>query len=108
MDGEEFSSVTVHSGVRQGCPLSPTLFALCIDMLLEALHQSLPNDSLIRAFADDIGWYTKDNVGNHIKDDGVEAVRIQARKDVKPFIKTPEKNSPHSQKTHAQNEYVIL
>ncbi|MDC2981231.1 N-acetyl sugar amidotransferase [SAR116 cluster bacterium] len=104
-DGIEM--VMKYDSVR---PSDTDVFLRAVDMteddLLELVRPH--RDPKIWAFADDIGWYTKDNVGNHIKDDGVEAVRIQARKDVKPFIKTPEKNSPHSQKTHAQNEYVIL
>ncbi len=35
--------------------MSPTLFVLCLDMLLDQLAKSLPADSTLRAFADDIG-----------------------------------------------------
>ena len=53
LKGQLFPSVTLLSGVRQGCPLSPTLFALAIDPLLHSLQALLP-EATIRAFADDI------------------------------------------------------
>ena len=49
-----FAGVLVKSGVRQGCPLSGLLFAICIDVLLTKLARVLKNDETIAAFADDI------------------------------------------------------
>ena len=54
--GEKFQSFSLQSGVRQGCPLSPSLFVIVIDLFLVSLQDSCPFGSVrIRAFADDIG-----------------------------------------------------
>ena len=43
----------VYSGVRQGCPLSSTIFILATDCLNRYIHIQLHSDDLFNAFADD-------------------------------------------------------
>ena len=52
--GCSYEEFMMTSGVRQGCPLSPLLFAVTVDLLPGRLTRLFP-DSLIRAVADDIG-----------------------------------------------------
>jgi hypothetical protein len=53
LDGESSKSFKVHSGVRQGCPMSPVLFALALDPFLDHLCRKLPPTDMVRAYADD-------------------------------------------------------
>lgn len=53
-------------------------------------------------------WQTTDNIGNHVADEGVEQARLPLKDNVRPFIVTPEKVSPHAQRAGEQSEYVIL
>ena len=57
--GGEFSGCMMESGVRQGCPLSPLLFAVCVDILLRMLDKRI-DGGIFRAFADDIAAIVQD------------------------------------------------
>lgn len=55
------SKITFNTGVKQGCPLSPVLFDLCIDMLLEKLDKQIHDgynfngmNISAQAYADDL------------------------------------------------------
>ena len=43
----------IGAGIRQGCPISPLLFAVVVDPLLRRLRRALPSDT-VRAYADDL------------------------------------------------------
>ena len=46
--------INLNRGVKQGCPLSPIIFALCFDVLLHKLAHTLGHDHEDFAFADDL------------------------------------------------------
>lgn len=49
-----FPHAPVFSGIKQGDPLSPLLFVICVEALLKALKDALPSPDFARAYADDI------------------------------------------------------
>ena len=50
---QTYEGFQITAGICQGCPLSPLLFAIAIDLFLRRLSRHLPT-AKIRAFADDI------------------------------------------------------
>ena len=53
----------IKSGIRQGCPLSGTIFALLIDPILRMLHHSMgegPGRTTIGDYADDLACVVSD------------------------------------------------
>ena len=61
--GTTFDGFTITSGIRQGCPLSPLLFAAVTDLLLRILSKRFPT-LVARAFADDTAAVSADIFGN--------------------------------------------
>ena len=52
LGGRSYPGFSLEAGIRQGCPLSPLLFAVAMDILLRRLRR-LCSSATSRAFADD-------------------------------------------------------
>ena len=63
LKGSQHTGFAITRGIRQGCPLSPLLFAVVADALLRALEHACPGD-LVRAFADDTAMVVADVFGS--------------------------------------------
>ena len=54
-NGDAFDSITVYSGVRQGCPAIPSLFTITLDPFLHYLDSLLGPRDRLRACVDGTG-----------------------------------------------------
>ena len=59
LKGNSRNSFHIDDGMRQGCPISPLIFALVSDVFIRALRKALPHDT-IRAYANDVALVAKD------------------------------------------------
>ena len=57
--GARYPGFRITRGVRQGCPISPLLFAACSDLFLRRLRRLFPR-STCRAYADDLALVLPD------------------------------------------------
>lgn len=59
--GRSVASITLHAGIRQGCPLSGTIFALCLDPFVRwYLSRPLFNGTRNFLYADDLANALRD------------------------------------------------
>ena len=56
LEGDQFA---IKKGIGQGCPLSPLLFAVCVDILLRMLEAKVEGITA-KAFADDVAVVIQD------------------------------------------------
>jgi len=91
-------------------PKDMDIFLRAVKMTEEELMRLVEpmRDSSIWKKHADGHWLTRDDVGNHKNDPGVDKVRIPIKETNHGFIQTPEKISLHAQRTGLQSDYVIL
>ena len=91
-------------------PFDMDIFLRAVNMTekeLMALTESHRDLNIWEKDADG-SWKTKDNIGNHKNDEGVDDVRMPLADSITPFIESAEKISEHAQKNNTQKKYVIL
>ena len=55
LNGRSFMQTRVQSGVKQGCPLSMTIFIICVDPIVRYMASRLdPLGANIRAYCNDL------------------------------------------------------
>ena len=59
MKGDTYEGFALEAGVRQGCPLSPIVYALVAEVLLDRLEQEVEG-IFVRAYADDTALVVQD------------------------------------------------
>jgi len=91
-------------------PSDTDVFLRAVGMTDEELLRIIEpmRDPAIWARDDKGCWHRKDHIGNHIKELGIEEVRLPLKENRGSFICTPEKISPHCQCAGQQTEYVLL
>ena len=57
VSGGLFPGFSFTAGIRQGCPLSPVLFAVVLDVFIRRILRKLP-EATLWAYADDIAVVT--------------------------------------------------
>ena len=62
MGAQRHEGFELRVGICQGCPLSPLVFAIAVDVLLRRLVRKIPG-ILVRAYADDIAAVLPDGPG---------------------------------------------
>ena len=61
LGGRRFPGFEIHRGVRQGCPMSGSIFVLCLDPVLRKIQAVLPSpQNSLSAFADDMAFFSQD------------------------------------------------
>ena len=57
--GAMFPGFALEAGVRQGCPLSPLIYATVAEILMDKIEQECPQ-TMVRAYADDTALTLRD------------------------------------------------
>ena len=98
VDNTLYEGFTATRGIRQGCPLSPLIYAISTDSLMRILQQELPN-SMARAFADDTAivlssWSRQSGKMNRIMStfSDITTMRINNSKTIAIFLGDKDKH----------------